>query len=258
MPRPFTSTYSRSGMPLLFFLVLFLIYHVPELLQNYFHKPLILVLELVMLLFTAIAFYFGRQFHHNGLKLYGLFSFGRHWGNLTKGMLIGMLIAVLGNLIPVGLGWNEISVGIDWPQLILQVLLVAIGTLLPSLAEDILTRGYLHAFWPEKWKLNWLVPVSAVVYVSNHIFRIGKPDVMLYLFILGLLLMWSYYKTGTLWLTLGIHWGSNIAYQFFVNLVSTHSIRETGLENYILAGCYLLGFLLVFLLSRHRFFSLNN
>ena len=255
MSRRFTSTYSRSGIPILFFLILFVIYHLPEALQNYFHKPLILIMELVMLLFMAIAFYFGRQFHHNGLKLYGLFSFRQQWRNLTKGLLIGMLIAVLANLIPVGLGWNEISVRMNWPQLILQVLLIAIGTLLPSLAEDILTRGYLRAFWPKRWKLYGLIPVSALVYVLNHISRIGKPDVMLYLFILGLLLMWSYYQTGTLWLTLGIHWGSNIAYQFFANLVSTHSIRETGLENYILAGCYLLGFLLVFLLSRLRFLA---
>lgn len=258
MSRQFIPTYTRPGIRLLFFPILFLIYHLPELLQNHFHKPLVLVMELVMLLFMATAFYFGRQFHRNGLKLYGLFSFGQQWTNLIKGLLIGMLIAILANLIPVGLGWNEISVRMDWPQLILQILLIAIGTLLPSLAEDILTRGYLRAFWPEKWKLYWLTPVSAMVYVLNHISRIGKPDVMLYLFILGLLLMWGYYQTGTLWLTLGIHWGGNIAYQFFANLVSTHSIRETGLGNYILAGCYLLGFLLVFLLSRFRFFSLNK
>lgn len=117
MPRQFTLTYSRSGMPLLFFLVLFLIYHVPELLQNYFHKPLILVLELVMLLFTAIAFYFGRQFHHNGLKLYGLFSFGRHWRNLTKGMLIGMLIAVLATSFRLGSAGMKFRSGLTGPNL---------------------------------------------------------------------------------------------------------------------------------------------
>ena len=229
------------------FVVLFLIYHFPEFLQNHFQKPLILVLEMGMLLFTLLAYSFGRQFHRNGFRLYGLFAFGQHGGNLAKGLFLGILIPLVANLIPVWMGWSSLSLRMDWLNLIPQILLFALGTLLPSLAEDILTRGYLRAFWPEKWKLQWLVPVSATVYVLNHIFRLGKPDVMLYLFVLGWLLMWSYYKTGTLWLTLGLHWGSNITYQFFTNLVEHTPLRETGLENYLLAACYLVGFLLIFL-----------
>ena len=80
---------------------------------------------------------------------------------------------------------------------------------------------------------------------------------MLYLFILGYLLMWCYVKTGTLWLTLGIHWGSNIAYQCFTNLVSFNPIKETGMENYILAASYSLGILLVLLLQKMNLFTLE-
>lgn len=207
------------------FVFLFLLYPLPGFLQNHFQKPLILELELGMLLFTVFAFYFGRQFHRNGFRLYGLFAFGPHIGNLAKGLFLGILIPLVANLIPVWLGWSNISFRIDWVHLYPQILLFALGTLLPSLAEDILTRGYLRAFWPEKWNLLWLVPVSAVVYVLNHIFRLGKPDVMIYLFVLGCLLMWSYYKTGTLWLTLGLHWGGNINYQVFTNLVENTTIR---------------------------------
>ncbi len=232
------------------FVVLFLFYHLPEFLQIRFQKPLLLVLELGMLLFTLLAFYFGRQFHRNGFRLYGLFAFRQHGGNLAKGLFLGILIPLVANLIPFWMGWSDLSLRMDWLNLIPQILLFAMGTLLPSLAEDILTRGYLRAFWPEKWKLHWLVPVSAAVYVLNHIFRLGKPDVMLYLFVLGMLLMWSYYKTGTLWLTLGLHWGGNITYQFFANSIENTPIRETGLENYFLAACYLVGFLLIFLLTK--------
>ena len=103
--------------------------------------------------------------------------------------------------------------------------------------------------------MNWLIVISATVYVLNHIFRLTRPDVLLYLFILGVLLMWCYVTTGTLWLTLGIHWGSNIAYQSFSNLVSFNSIKETGLENYILAACYAFAFLLVIILNKVNLFS---
>lgn len=258
MSRRFASAVLPATKIWVVFGILFLIYHLPEFLQNHFQKPLILVLELGMLLFTLLACFFGRQFHRNGFRLYGLFAFRQHSGNLAKGLSLGILIPLVANLVPVWMGWSDLSLRTNWIHLIPQILLFALGTLLPSLAEDILTRGYLRAFCPEKWKLHWLVPVSAAVYVLNHIFRLGKPDVMLYLFVLGWLLMWSYYKTGTLWLTLGLHWGSNITYQFFANLVENTPIRETGLENYLLAASYLGGFLLVFLLARVHFFSLNK
>lgn len=243
---------------LLGFVMLFLFYHLPEFLQIHFQKPLIVVLELGMLLFTVIAFIFGRQWHRNGFSIYGLHSLRKNRGNLVKGLLIGILVAAIANLIPVWLHWSEISIQVNGSQMLLLPLLFAVGTLLPSLAEDILTRGYLRIFWPESWNLNWLIPLSAAVYVLNHIFRLGKPDVMLYLFILGFLLMWCYIKTGTLWLTLGIHWGSNIAYQVFTNFIIFKSIKETGLENYVLAGCYLSGLLLIILLQKLNYFTLNS
>jgi len=54
---------------------------------------------------------------------------------------------------------------------------------------------------------------------------------------------------------LGIHWESNIAYQFFTNEVTTNSLQKTGMENYILAGYYALGFGLVIVLYKKNFFN---
>ena len=239
------------------FVILFLVYHLPEFLQNHYQKPLILVLELGMLLLTVISFYIGRRWHQNGFRIYGFYSFRKNWGNLIQGLIIGIFLAASANLLPVLLGWTRLSLHLNWGQILLQSLIFSIGTLLPSLAEDILTRGYLRAFWPETRNMKWLILISAAVYVLNHIFRLTKPDVMLYLFILGYLLMWCYVKTGTLWLTLGIHWGSNIAYQCFTNLVSFNPIKETGMENYILAASYSLGILLVLLLQKMNLFTLE-
>jgi len=245
----------KIAVPLIGFAILFSVYHFPEILQNQYHKPLILLFESCMLLFAIVAFVIGKQKFKNGFRMYGLFGFRQYWGNLAKGLIIGIFISVLANLIPVWFGWTEMFIHFDWNQILLQSLLFAVGTLFPSLAEDILTRGYLKAYWPEKWNLKGLILLSAVVYVLNHIFRINKPDVMLYLFILGLFLMWAFIATGSLWLTLGIHWGSNIAYQFFTNVVATDSLKETGMENYILAGCYALGFGVVVVLYKRNYFK---
>lgn len=243
-------------IPVVGFIVLFTLYHLPELFQNHYQKPLIWLLETGMLLLVIVAYFIGKRKFENGFRTYGLFDFSKHWGNLAKGLLIGICITILSNLIPVWLHWNKISIQWDWQQLLLQSVLFAIGTLLPSLAEDILTRGYIMAYWPGKWNVNLLILFSAGVYVLNHIFRLNKPDVMLYLFVLGFVLMWAFVATRSLWLTLGIHWGSNTAYQFFANAASFETIKDTGMENYVLTACCVLGFALVFLLYKRGFFTL--
>lgn len=250
-----SSIKTRLLFPLILFLLLLLVYHLPEFLQRHYQKPLLLFFELNMFLVVAIAFFIGRQKNKDGLKTFGLVSFRQHKGNLFKGLIIGFSISAIANFLPVWFNWSEISIQFSLQKLITQTVLFGVGTLFPSLAEDILTRGFLKAYYPEKWNINWLIPLSASVYTLNHIFRLDKPDVLLYLFILGLVLMWSYVATGSLWLTLGIHWGSNIAYQFFTNMVNINPLKETGLENYLLALCFSVGFLVVFTLYKMNLFS---
>ncbi len=240
------------------FFILFILYHFPELLQHYFNKPLLAWYESGMLLFVIVAFLIGNRQKGRGLSQYGLFAFRKYWTNLIKGLFLGLFIAGLSNVIPILLHWSTIAINIQWYNLIFQTFIFALGTLLPSLAEDILTRGYLFAHWTFNWDKKWLIPFSATVYVLNHIFRLNRPDVMLYLFILGILLIWCLITTHSLWLTLGVHWGSNIAYQFFTNIVSVKTFNETGLENYILAGCYILGFIIVYLLFKLGFFKTSD
>jgi membrane protease YdiL (CAAX protease family) len=78
---------------------------------------------------------------------------------------------------------------------------------------------------------------------------------MVYIFTLGLLLAWCLVYTRSLWLTFGIHWGSNIAYQFFANVVTLKTIKETGYDNYVLAASYLIGWGIVFVLYKLQFFK---
>jgi hypothetical protein len=251
----FNPSVKKSIITIFGFVVLFVLYHLPELFQNYYHKPLIWLLETGMLLFVLVAYFIGKRKFKSGFRTYGLFAFSKHWSNLVKGLAIGICITILANLVPGWLHWNKIIIHLGWEQILFQSLLFAIGTLLPSLAEDILTRGYLMAYWPERWNISLLLLFSAGVYVLNHIFRLNKPDVMLYLFVLGIILIWTFIVTRNLWLTLGIHWGGNIAYQFFANVATFETIKVTGMENYVLTSCYVLGFGLIYLLFNLGFFT---
>ncbi|MCW5917872.1 MAG: CPBP family intramembrane metalloprotease, partial [Ferruginibacter sp.] len=90
--------------------------------------------------------------------------------------------------------------------------LTLLMTFFPSIAEDILTRGYLLGHIKIIRPIFWVL-LSATLYVLNHIWRLtdGLP-VLSYLFLLGLVLGVCVIARKSLWLAFGIHWGSNIAF----------------------------------------------
>lgn len=193
-----------------------------------------------------------------GFTAYGLFQFGKYKFNLAKGLLLGFAFSAIANLISVWLNWNAISTNLPFTQTITQTLIFTIGTLLPSLAEDILIRGYLFAHLSNRLNKNLFVFISAILFTLNHIFRLTHVDVMMYIFILGLVLAFCLAYTRSLWLTLGIHWGTNIAYQFFANIVPLKTVKETGLDNYLLAGCYSIGLIMVIALYKLNVFKIAD
>ena len=239
------------------FIILFFLYHIPEFFQRYYNSPLLWLLELGMLLMILVSYFIIKAQKGEGFSAFGLFKFKEYKSNLFKGLLIGIAFSVLANLISVWLNWNRISIDISLKTIIIQTLVFAIGTLLPSLAEDILTRGYLFAHWKNRKSNLLFVFISALLFTLNHIFRLTHVDVMIYIFILSIVLAWCLIYTGSLWLTLGIHWGTNIAYQFFANVITLKTLKETGLDNYLLAACYLLALIVVMILYRIKFFKVS-
>jgi membrane protease YdiL (CAAX protease family) len=87
-----------------------------------------------------------------------------------------------------------------------------IATFVPSVAEDILTRGFLYRASRIRW-LPWVfVLVSATFYVVNHVYRLSAgPAEWTMLFCFGLAYATAVVRTGSLWLAVGLHWGWNLA-----------------------------------------------
>ena len=238
-------------------MLLFFLYHLPEFFQRYYGQPLIWLLELGMLVMVVASYFIIRIQKGEGFDAYGLFNLGGYKFNLLKGLLLGFVFSALANLISVWLNWNTLSMSFSLGQVMMQTLIFALGTLLPSLAEDILTRGYLFAHLQNKLGRALFIFISALVFTLNHIFRLSHPDVMVYIFMLGLLLAWCLVYTRSLWLTLGVHWGTNIAYQFFTNIISLKTVKETGYDNYLLAACFFVGWIIVVLLYKAGFFKFS-
>jgi uncharacterized protein len=163
----------------------------------------------------------------------GVSSYGLAWNKNTKrlfttGMLSGMVVYTLSFLVSIATGretpGGNVSLNVST---IGKILLCFAGTFLPTLAEDIVTRGYLYRVFGKKWNKATFVIVSALVYVLNHTYKLAAPDEsLLYLFITGIALAIPLALTQSLWYTVGLHWACNIVYRISEDVL--HSSQTTG------------------------------
>lgn len=224
------------------FLLLFFIYHIPEFFTAFW------IMAVFKIGFLLVAFVTGRLQGWKGLEGFGLGWRMGWWQQLLKGLLLGLLFFGVAEGLAVAFGYEKFN-GIVAADIILKQLpLILLMTFFPSIAEDILTRGYLYGHLFSKMRPWHWVLLSAVVYVLNHIWRLTEnPSVLVYLFILGLVLAFTVWKTKALWLALGIHWGANIAFESTHSILQTESAVSHHGSTWILAFVWLLLFLVLLL-----------
>lgn len=118
---------------------------------------------------------------------------------------IGMVFNIYGALAPATPRVAAISFlsSIPW---------ALVATFVPSIAEDILTRGFLYRAARIRW-VPWIfVLASSAFYVLNHVYRLGTgPSEWVMLFCFGLAYATAVVRTGSLWMAVGLHWGWNLA-----------------------------------------------
>lgn len=86
-----------------------------------------------------------------------------------------------------------------------------VTTFIPSLAEDMLTRGLLAPRLPRLEPLAFVL-LSTLVYVLNHLWRLANgPVEWLLLAAFGAAYATALVRSGTLWAAVGLHWGWNLA-----------------------------------------------
>lgn len=110
-----------------------------------------------------------------------------------------------------------------------KVLLYSAGTFLPSIAEDVITRGYIFAVFGKNWNKTLFVLVSAVFYVLNHPYKLAAPDeTLIYLFITGVFLVVPLVLTNSLWYSIGLHWACNIVYRIINDVLHVTAAESHG------------------------------
>lgn len=113
-------------------------------------------------------------------------------------------------------------------------------TFLPSLAEDILTRGFPYRTARIRWQPWMFVLASSVLYVLDHIYRLGRgPVEWATLFCFGLAYATAVVRTGSLWLAVGMHWGWNLANVLIADILP-HDVLSTTWAPFLSAAAHLI------------------
>ena len=137
----------------------------------------------------------------------------------------GLTLSLLGKAAAIGVGLQigayVETAGPTPPLTIGTIGLLLVGTLIASIAEDILTRGFWWRVRPIAAGVGRFVIASSLIYLLNHVFRLSKgPGEWFMLICLGIAYATALARTNSLWAPVGLHWGWNLANGLVDGLVS--------------------------------------
>jgi len=144
--------------------------------------------------------------------------------NLFMGFFVSTLIGIVLTAILSAVGIVKISyVGINLTQYLPVLFLGLIGVFIQAGAEELLFRGYLAQFTRRISKSPFIfILVPAVLFSLPHIGNIssfgGTLWAVLPYLISGVLYGWAAYKSGSLWMSLGLHWSNNLSGMVLVGI----------------------------------------
>ncbi|MBS1778066.1 MAG: CPBP family intramembrane metalloprotease [Bacteroidetes bacterium] len=175
----------------------------------------------------------------------GIVSFQLNWDKksghyLLAGLVSGLLTYGLAFALSLVSGREILDISIlSLKSILIKSSLFVLGTFLPSIAEDVLTRGYLFTILKGRISRWGIVCLSTIVFVLNHTYKLTGPvEGLLYLAILGFYLAVPVMLTGSLWYSVGLHWMGNIVYR-----ISADVLQSKMVPGYTISSLYLLMFL---------------
>jgi hypothetical protein len=164
--------------------------------------------------FFPLAHGVGRWSGAGGLGALGLAPH-RGWG---RNLLLGFVFCVAFWALKYALLWalgafrvEGVRPAGDIAVLGAQALL---AMFLSSATDDVLVRGYLFRHLSGHLSAGALVALTTCVYVLNHVWYAHlTPGDAVFLGLLGLMFSLALVRTRSLWLSIGLHWGGNVAYR---------------------------------------------
>ena len=204
----------------------------------------------LLILFFPAAYLVGRALSSTPARAYGL-----EWTGDAARWLPATFVAAL--IIKLGAAFAGVRGHVyapagpsaaAWTPLVTGLLV----TFLPSLAEDIVTRGFWLRSAGVRWRTWPFVLVSSIIYVANHIYRLSLgPGEWTMLFAFGLAYALAAVRFNSLWPAVGLHWGWNYGNLVVEAIRPIETIDTTG-AHALSIGAHLLMAVLVLIATRNR------
>ncbi len=215
------------------FIILFLLYHTAEYCLGRYNN--IAAFLLLMGACIAAAYFIARWMGFSGNAAWGLPIQKTSIILTATGLALGLIIYIAAFIARLVLGAEVIASIPPASHVFTGSLMFIPGTILPSLAEDILTRGYLYKFLHRKMSGTAFVLLSSIVFTANHIDRYDAGfTILLFLFITGICLAIPLAITGNLWYSFGMHWAGNIVYRITSDVLQTVPGHNSNYSMWIL------------------------
>lgn len=194
----------------------------------------------------------------DGLKSLGLQLHKGWWLNLSIGFLVGFSTYGIKYLTFYELSKFEIAglmeVSFIWPMLGQAFLAMFFSSIL----NDVTIRGYWYTFFRSRQQLVWYVFVATLLYAFDDFWNEGVGLLNLaFSAVLGLTFAYTVLKTGSIWMSLGLHWGGNVMFRVLFGftgqgIFKLEQVQEGPLYDYISLLVTLLMLPIVYLILKGR------
>jgi uncharacterized protein len=219
---------------LISFVVLFALYHLAEFMLLF--KNSISGFFVFQFLFFLSAWILGNWNQKNGFDFWALSFSKLKTKYVIIGIVLGIILYGIPYIISLSLGIEFISKIPIWTDILKASIPFAFGVIFSSFSEDILTRATVFRLFNNKIKTRWIVLISAMVYLLNHIYRLNDGfDTLSYLLLLGVLFIIPLIFTKNLWITGFMHWSGNTFFYVTHNVVQTENNLNYITPNQIFA-----------------------
>lgn len=231
------------------FLLLFSLYHTAEYL--FVFKNSIAGFFAFQFLFFFSAWLLGNWYKGTGLNAWGLRFNRSYWPLMAIGVITGIAVYAIPYVFSITTKIESIVVLPKWWHIAQAALPFAIGVLFSSFSEDVLTRGLVYTHLQQTVKPLWLVLLSALIYLLNHIYRLNDGvESLLYIFLLGIIFMIPVWHTKNLWFTGSMHWAGNTFFFITHNVVQTENKSRLISSNYLFSAFLFLFIPIIWWLSK--------
>ncbi|HEX8535138.1 MAG TPA: CPBP family intramembrane glutamic endopeptidase [Allosphingosinicella sp.] len=205
----------------------------------------------LMIVALLLAWPLGRWMGWRGYDAYGLDLRAASFSLLGAGMLIAALAFLASRALGTAMGLYTAPEAVAAASLG-GIAFAIVSTFVPSVVEDILTRGFLLRTLPVQLTAVFYVILSALLYTANHVWRFdwGISE-QVRLFCLGLAYGAAAWRWRNLWGAVALHWGWNLTNVLAGQLMPSEAI-STDAARYLSAAVNIAILVIIVLLPRPR------